>query len=462
MAGEAADRPPLPLIVPHEYRLPWLHPYQEKLVTSPAQELVVVSCTQVGKTVACGGWLTAQAWTHPLTLSWWCAPTYKQAKVGYDTMKQLCVSAGLLMPGGRGYSDGDMVLRLLNGSIIECRSWERDENLQGPSVHFIVVDEAGLLTPSARGIISSRRSATLGPIRYIGNPGMTGSEFWLLCQQAIEGKASPDPDERAHWEFMRWTWEDRHASLKAINAPAAEAYRRFIESERRSLPPEEFKRLYDADWATPEGAIFASILDKIAVLAPSDEPHPGHPYVCGWDIGLQSDYTVGLPLCTKCFTITGMVRCRPGSSAHLKEIIRDTCAHWNNAEAVIETNGPGGPILDELCGIYPNTQGWWTDNGSKRSAVFEIIRLANDGGLTIAPFPAMMNELRVFQSTQSPTTGTWSFAAPKGAHDDCAMALVITVGAATSGASSYLRMMERQIEALRQKKQAGEGDRAPA
>ncbi len=454
----------------HVLRLPWLFPYQRELVANPARELVVVSATQIGKSVACAAWQIARAWSQPGSLNWWCAPTYKQTLPGYRLMKQMLMAAGCLVPGPSGYSDGELILRLNNGgetrlgAIIECRSWERDENLQGPSVHNLVVDEAGLLTSSARAIISSRRSATLGPVRYIGNPGVTGSEFWLLCEQAKEGEV--DPQQPGWWRFMRWPWTVRYEGLLAIDPARAAAYKRFIKSEEKAHGPEAFKRWYGADWATPEGAIFASVLDRIAVLPFDPNPHPGHPYTVGWDIGLQSDYSVGLPLCTVCFTITDMKRLRPGSSALLKQEIKEYCHHWNDAEAVIERNGPGDPILDELTGIYPKASGWWTDNSNKRSSVFEIIRRAGeteaDGitprpGLTIAPFPAMMNEIRVFQSQQSPTTQTWSFSAPKGAKDDCVMSLIITVGAATSGASMYLRMMERQIADMKAGKTPPEG-----
>lgn len=399
---------------------------------------MVVSATQIGKTTACAAWLLSVAWENPGTLNWWCAPTYKQSRVGFRAMKWLAMSAGALMPGPRGSSEAELTLRFLNGAIIECRSWERDENLQGPSVFAVVIDEAGLLTSSARAIISSRRSATLGPARYIGNPVATGSEFWLLCQQAIEGKEAGD----GYWDFLRWTWRDRAAALE----PGARAeYAAFIERERRTLVPFEFQRLYEAEWAAPENAIFAPLLEKMAVLPIDDEPHAKHPYLVAWDIGLQRDYTVGVPLCLTCFTVTHMVRLRPGDSGALKAVIRDTCIHWNNATAVIETNGPGKPVFDAIAAAYKNVQGWYTDNSNKRTAVFEVLRRGMDGTLTIAPIPALLNELRVFESQQNPKTQVWSFGAPSGAHDDCAMALIIAVGAATSGGAAYIDMLRRQL-----------------
>ena len=128
-------------------------------------------------TFACACWLLAQAWEHPGTLNWWCGPTKKQANNGYETMKRIAVSAGILLPGRRGFTDSKMTLRLINGATIECRSWKIPGNLQGDSVYAVVVDEAGKLSAAARAIISSRRSALLGPARYIGNPEGTGSEF---------------------------------------------------------------------------------------------------------------------------------------------------------------------------------------------------------------------------------------------------------------------------------------------
>ena len=357
-------------------------------------------------------------------------------------MKRIAQSAGILLPGRHGFTDGKMTLRLINGARIECRSWKLPANLQGDSVYATVVDEAGLLTSAARAIISSRRSALLGPARYIGNPAATGSEFWNLHQQATDGKDAGD----GYWDVLKWTWKTRYAAL----APDQQVrYLRFIEDERKNQAPFHFARLYDADWAVPEKSIFGPVVIKLEkegrLIAPDPKPHPGHPYLVAWDIGVTSDYTVGVPLCLKCFTVTDFYRDRPGDTTGLPSKMAEYTGLWNQAQMVVEKNGLGLVIFNDVARLYKKVQGWETDNINKRTAVFEVLSRLDKGGLTIPKIAAMLNELTNYESQQNPKTQTWTFGAPAGAKDDIVMALLIAVGSATSGGAAYIEMMKRQL-----------------
>ena len=109
---------------------------------------------------------------------WWTAPTYNQVIAGFRLMVAIASSAGALAkePTTTPYP----VVTLENGASIEFRSWEREQNLMGTSIAGGVVDEAGLLTPEAQAALSTRRSSTLGPLRYIGNPGVVAGPFRRL------------------------------------------------------------------------------------------------------------------------------------------------------------------------------------------------------------------------------------------------------------------------------------------
>lgn len=340
---------------------------------------------------------------------------------------------------------------LLNGSRIEFRSWEKREYLRGRTVDAMVVDEAGLLDSASRAILSTRRAATLGPVRYIGNPGPTLGEFWNLCQQ------SQDVENVGKMRFFRWTWQDRYLALNgthpAGDTPAslldvarAEEYRAFIESERRALSTFEFEQAYEAKFPTPPGALFAQWLDGAMILSPDPNPHPGHAYVSGWDVGQTNDWTRGAFLCVTCWQIHHVSSIRREPYPAIEDFIVRECERFNGAAAVIETNGPGAPVFDHVVERYKNAQKWYTDGTNKRSAVLQVNRLGSGGELKLAEIPFLRAEMTVFCSQQSKTTGAWSFAAPKGAHDDSVLALLIAVGTATSGASGYLLMLQKQIE----------------
>ncbi len=320
----------------------------------------------------------------------------------------------------------------------------------------MVVDEAGMLDAATRAILSTRRSATLGPIRYIGNPGPVLGEFWNLCQQA------QDEDNAGRFAFVKWTWRDRYLALKGEHpegdTPAtlkdverAVAYHAFIESEKKDLAPFEFEQAYEAKFATPPTAIFAPWLDDAMTLDADPNPHPGHEYVAGWDVGQVNDWTRGAFLCLTCWHVHHVASIRRVGYPAIEEFIASESARFK-AKAVIEKNGPGGPSIDHVREKYRLTESWWTDSTSKRTAVLTVNRLGSSGQLRLANLPVLRSEMTTFESHQSPTSGAWTFGAVKGAHDDAVMALVIAVGSATSGGTGYIQMLKRQIEKAEQAK----------
>lgn len=270
-------------------RLPdGLYPYQLRIVASRAKQTIVVSATQIGKTVAGCFWLIAQAWMRPGSLWWWVAPTFHQADVGFDRLLTFVQSAAV-------YANHHRTKRriwLINGSLIECRSWEREETLGGPSIHGAVVDEGEHLTISARAKISARRSATLGPLMFLGNASYGLSELWRIWKQA---KA----DTTGRMRAISLTWKDRAEVLPPLERAEYEA---FIADEANDLPREEHDRLYNAKFlemgtgvADIRSICTAGGSELHPVRMPFDEPWDREvdgACVGGMDLGEQESYTV--------------------------------------------------------------------------------------------------------------------------------------------------------------------------
>jgi len=429
--------------------LPPLRGPQNELFIHPAKELVVLGAVQtVGKTYGASAWALARGITRK-SIGWWAAPTHKQAEVAYTKLKDWSVESRIL---ARSRME-PMRLHFKQGTRIDFVSWERDENLLGPSVDWMVIDQAELLTSQAHSILVSRLAATLGPIRYLGNANVAGSQFHKIAIQA------QDPMNQPRMAFLKWTWADHAAVLSGSERAEYEAS---IDYKRRTMLPSEFAQLYEAEWATPEESLFdEETIQKLFCLDPSSAPHPGHRYAIGWDIGLRRDYTVGAVLCLQCMTVDNIVRLRGGDSTRFKSVIAETCKHWNNALGVVELNDMGQAIFDELTHLYPRVQGWWTNNENKRAALLQIISLAREGKLKLAKVPEMLEEFRVFRSLRSPASLVWSFSAPEGMHDDTVMAVAIAVGSASSGPAAYLQMLEDEVRERRAGASAAGSGRLP-
>lgn len=388
--------------------------------------------------MAVASWKLARRWQYPGSLGIWAAPVHAQTTPGFRIIYRLAFNAGILIPGPRGRVDspGNRTLRFINGSEEHFVSWERDENLLGPTAHDLAVDEAGLLTARARAILSSRRSATLGPARFIGNVGPTFSEFWNLCEQA------EDPANADRMYSAKWTWRDKAACLRGIEL---EEYLEFIDDERKDLGL-LFRQYYEAEWEEPEGAIFAEAIVNATVLEANPNPHPGHRYLIGFDVGQKHDFFVGIPLCLTCGCITDIMRFRGVSYSEIPQRVVDYCKHWNMANGAIEVNGPGQAVLDDASVLYPHLIGFTTTSHTKRDGVVAGLAALNSGSVRVAALPPFQAEMRSYRAIQNATTHTWKFEAPKGTHDDTVSAFLTLMCVSRTGPAAIVEMYRQELE----------------
>lgn len=410
-------------------RLPPLRPYQRALVDHPARGLVVVSATQVGKTFACACWLLAEAWMRRGSLCWWAAPVYDQADRGY---KLLCELAERAIWWKQDYKRR---LCLRSGSVIECKSWEREENLQGPSVHALVRDEAGLLTLSARAILDSRLSATLGRTRDIGNPTHNKSEFFRLCRQAEE------PANRERLAILRWTWVQYRDYLAAENHGAAALYEAAIEAQRQDLPDHEYRRLYEAEFTSAQ----EQTLDLRPVcLEGGDEAQPcrlpystepdGERCVAGLDLAQREDYTVLVVLGLKTRRVRAIVRMRRAGYEAMIAACAE-CARTFGAPTWYDATGVGVGLSHEVQKQFSGNNGAGKpvhaipvvfSNESKADLIQHLQLCVQRRDFTMPYVREAVLEADAFEAEPLPS-GRWRYGAAQGDHDDIVIALALAL-----------------------------------
>lgn len=274
---------------PRQVVLPPLYPYQEAIYLAPQNEAGIVAATQIGKSTGLAAWIIGRRASIPNSRGLWSAPTDYQLTPGFDAIEEFGSTSGLIESVRR--SKGDRFIRFINGSMQDFRSWDEPDNLLGPAADDVVADQAEELTEKADANLSSRRSATLGPMRYSGNAGIMTGPFWRVCHR-LEEEAKVGAAF-----FQRLTWRDKAAVL----GPAKRAeYEAFIAKEKIRLGPEQFGRIYEAIFLRLGSGIldFAPIAvnggDAMApVELPFSEPWvPSEPCIAGLDLGKEDDWTV--------------------------------------------------------------------------------------------------------------------------------------------------------------------------
>lgn len=417
--------------------LPRLYPYQRRLLNDHSRDVCIVSSTQVGKTFAMACYILANAWedrviSHP---SWWLAPTYNQVVQGFRLVVAIASSAGILEANTTSPYPS---VHISNGKIIEFRSWEREQNLMGTTISCGVVDEAGQLTPEAQAAISSRRSGTMGPLRYIGNPGLVAGPFRRLCALG-EHAATPGSEWAGTYSIHRWTWIDKRDAL-ALNDPArAAAYEKFISQERSSLPDFEFRRLYEAEWTQDEAAVFRNV-DKCTTLGDADLLEPGvDKFVLGVDVAQSVDYLAVVSYAEHARRLELRYRARHiGYSQAAIDI--DRIAKQLDAVAIIEDNGPGIALIQELRRLGTPMRGFTTTSQSKQELILSLASDIQEQRVTIADHAPMPYEFSIYRYERSEhsSAGLYRYSAPPGEHDDT----VIAAALARYGASRRVNLAD--------------------
>jgi hypothetical protein len=409
--------------------LPPLYPYQRRLLEDTHRDICTVSATQIGKTFAEACWLMARAWEDPVRLHpwWWTAPTYNQAMTGFKLMLALCSSAGIIQGAPR--ESMPQQIKLINGAVIEFRSRDNFEGLMGSTIAGAVVDEAGSMTVEQHAAISTRRSATLGPIHFIGNPGMVAGPFRRLCAL---GESGEDGVHSLH----RWTWKDRHAALPPEQAAA---YAEFIEQERQTQADFEFRRLYEAEWTEDEAAVFRGV-DLISDGAPLETGAPGERYAIGIDVGQQVDYLAAIGIGMQSRRADFMLRFRgipyPQAAQRVVEITK-RFPGW----CIVESNGPGLGFYQELRRLNVACSLFDTTTRSKDELVMGLAGALNPEApkLRLAVLPPLQHELKIFRYTRRASGFTYSYSAPAGEHDDTVMALALAhLATRRAGSAAWL------------------------
>jgi hypothetical protein len=226
--------------------------------------------------------------------------------------------------------------------------------------------------------------------------------------------------------FRTWTWRDKLTALGGPSAPDGRAYDAFIGEQRRILPEWLFRSLYEAEWTANAAAVFrCDTVDAVTTATPGG-PIAGVRYVIGWDIAQSMDYTVGIPVPVPPAprAVTAMERFHRIDYPLMARQIAAFAARWNKATSVIEVNGPGKPVFDELIRLGAPVADWTTSNQTKHDAVIALSGAMESGSIALAPLPPLQAELKALRYKRNPS-GTYSYGAPEGGHDDTVMSLAI-------------------------------------
>jgi hypothetical protein len=382
------------------------HAAQQQFHACTARFVCLACGRRFGKTVAAANEACRFACENPSTLTWWVAPTYRQARIAYRQIKQA------LRRVSQRSSETELRLELLNHAVIECRSADNPDNLRGEGVHFLVMEEAAMMPAKVWfEILRPMLSDTNGRAVFISTP-KGRNWFYTLFQRGLD----PLEPEYASFHFP--------TSANPFIPPEE------IEAARRDLPEAAFRQEYRAEFLEEQAGVFRNIPACISGpwTGEGTAPVAGHLYVLGWDPAKYQDFSVMTVMDATTMTVVDWYRTNQVDYAIQLQAL-DRLARRYEAMILMDRSGVGDPLFEAVQRRGYTVEGFVFTQASKK-VLIEALQLGiEQGRLRFPAIPILLKELGQFEYRLSPGR-IITYSAPEGEHDDAVISLALAYYAA--------------------------------
>lgn len=386
------------------------HSGQEVLHASTARFRVMCCGRRWGKTLACCNEIAKHALENANTINWWVAPSYQQARIAFRILRKSLADVS------RDTSKSLLRIELLNGSIIECKSADKYDNLRGEGVHFLVIDEFAKVSPEAwNESLRPTLSDTDGRAIIISTPRGRDLFYQLFLRGSKPGSVM----------YNAAFYDDEWEAFSFPTATNPFIKPKEIESARRTIPEMIFRQEFMAEFLDDAATVFRGV--DACAHAEYAEPVPGHHYVVGWDVAKNVDYSVFTVV--DVFTNKVVAWDRYNGVQYTMQIDRLTtlAQHYNYATVIMDATGVGDPIFEMAsmatgCTVEP----FVLTNTSKKELIERLAAAIERRAIAYPPIPELIHELKAFAYNITRAKNI-VYNAPPGEHDDTVISLALAV-----------------------------------
>lgn len=376
------------------------HHIQREVLDSPARFKVIATGVRFGKTKIGIYYMARAALAKANGMFWVVAPTYKMLATAEREWRELFAEMSQLYV----YNVKDHRYTLKSGSIVEFVSGEWPDQLRGPGLDGILIDEAAYLKVAASRILRTRVSDTLGWIVAVSScKGKNWFHNWF-----IRGKSN---EYRDYQSFRARSCDNPHF-------PPDE-----WEEAKKELPEDFFRQEYEAEFLDEQAGVFRRI-DGI-ISKDSTIPIIGHgPFNIGLDLAKTRDFTV-ITVMDSMGRVMDWHRMNSLSWVDQKREVLRFAKKWN-ATIYMDSTGVGDPIHDELTEKLGEERVIGIKFGleTKRQLVQGLQSAIEQRHILIPNEEVLIDELKWFEYKRT-AAGNLRYQAPSGFHDDCVYSLAL-------------------------------------
>jgi phage FluMu gp28-like protein len=305
----------------------------------------------------------------------------------------------------KSVSHSELRIELINGSAIMFKSADNPDNLRGEGLGRVVVDEAARVQRSVwEEVLRPAVSDTGGSVLFASTPKGKNIFYELYTR-------GQDPLQN---QFRSW---------KFPTSDNPKVLPDDIEHARQSLPLDVFNQEYLAEFLDNSAGVFRNVGACTMPTSTPTQPEPGASYSAGLDLGRLTDFTVltildakGRQVFTDRFNLLDWTI--------QKRRAVEAVTRYNLASLLVDATGLGDPIYEDLRNLYPNVVGYKFTNESKGRLIEALMMAFEQGEIKIFDDATQRNELDIYEYTMN-RSGSVSYNAPDGYHDDTVIALAL-------------------------------------
>lgn len=299
-------------------------------------------------------------------------------------------------------------LELSNGAIFEMWSLVADKDVsRGRKYGRVVINEAAKI-PCLEYSWNAVIRVTLADLRggaMIGSTPKGRNFFWQLYQRC------EDPKEK-DWKGFHFTTYDN---------PYID--RSELDEMKRTLPEIIYRQEVLAEFIDDQGGVFRRV-QEAATLSPLSAPAENGQYIAGVDVASSIDYTVVSVLDVMSNEMVYIDRFNRVDYNVLVDRLAALSTKWKLGAMKVEANSIGQPVIDQLSAKGVPVIPFTTTSATKQTIIQNLQSAFENAGIKIIDNPILIGELLSFESKRSPS-GSFTYSAPDGMHDDCVMSLAI-------------------------------------
>jgi hypothetical protein len=377
-------------------------PYQGEILRNERQNKILVLPRRHGKTTLAIAKLVMEAIIHPNSVYHYVFPYYRQAKeavwIAPNMIAQLVPPEAISKK-----TEQPMILYFHNGSQIHIKGADSPDSLRSLECNGVIFDEPAQIKPAIFDeIYYPILAANGGWSWYVGTPKGKNAFY----QKYISAKKDPK------WQVVHLKGSE--AGLFTVDQ---------LNVIRSEMTQRAFQQEIECDFLDDGGALFRGVRECVADTL--EQPQPNKQYIMGVDLAKYSDFTDITVLDRHTHHVVHRDSFNQIDWNLQKAKIESLARRYNNAKIRIDSTGVGDPVTEDLIRAGLTVEPYRFTATSKKQLIENLVIILEEKKIKIPHDPNLIDQLEAYEAQLNDRTGSVSYNAPAGLHDDAVISLAL-------------------------------------